>query len=967
MRALQIVAKFLNWGNPAGFLLLLMSLLSNMVSAQFYESGTDPASIKWQQIHTEHFRVIFPEGAAGEGQHAANVLEYIHQAEGKTLTYRPAKIPVVLHNRTAFSNGFVAWAPKRSEWFLTPPQNNYAQDWLEQLAVHEYRHVVQMSKLNQGFTRALGVVVGQQATGVVSGLLPQWFLEGDAVASETALTNAGRGRNPAFEMPLRAIALSENYHHYDKALLGSYRDHVPNQYELGYQMIGMTRERFGAQTFDATVDFVARKPYNFFRYPFSLGLKKETGYRTRQWYQHAFADLTKRWNEQEAKTGYDNITPLTKRTNNIYTSYRSPQYLDDSTFIVQKTGMAQIAQWVKVDKNGHEQVLFTPGFINSDRVSYAKGLLVWTEQVQDVRWTNRSYSIIKLFDLKTGMERTLRQRTRYFSPALSPDGTTIAVVDMPVEGTCAIVLIDVRTGDEIDRIPNPNGTILQIPSWCRDGKNLLAISNDRKGKSIVRINIGTGHYFTVLPSTNDDISYPVDGEGYVFFTGYYNGITNVYAVDHSTGQVMQVSSSRFGSFDPQPNATGDRLAFAEYSVKGYDLVETTLNSAQWQPVEQLTDHSLKLYETLAGQEGFNMQDSIIPDTKHDILPYRKWKNLFHVHSWAPLYYEVDVSDVTSTELYPGLVLLSQDLLGNLTSSAGYSWRGYNAFHAGFTYKGLYPVIDFKVDYGGQTTIITPSDDAPDLNPHNRNTEISVRSYIPFTFTRNRWVTGITPQVELLYNNSYIYTPAMDDYQYGLSEMAYSIRAYRYMKTSVRDLAPRLGILVQGVYKHAPWNTEQLGHIYYMYGRVYLPGFGRHHSLQFSGAWQQQKTSMFMFGSLLRYPRGYLKGRTEKLAVGTVDYSLPLCYPDWNWSFLMYLKRLRTNLFCDVAQNQYRVTNQTSNQRIWLKDEMFSVGIDLLADVNLLQIYFPINLGLRTVYVPQTKELQPSLLFNITFN
>ena len=961
----RIERLFFSYIYHVGFFLLAWLLVNN-ANAQFYESGTEPASVRWQQIHTEHFRIIFPTDAAHDGQRAANVLEYIYQAEGKTLNRYPAKIPVVLHNRTVFSNGFVSWAPKRSEWFLTPPQDNYAQDWLNQLAVHEYRHVVQIDKLNQGLTGVMGFVVGQQAVGAVAGLLPQWFLEGDAVAAETALTNAGRGRNPAFEMPLRTIALSEKYQKYDKALFGSYRDHVPNHYELGYQMVGWTRERYGAKPFETSVNTVARKPYLFPFFPFKLGIKKETGYYTGQLYKNAFADLTLRWNEQEQRTGYDSIVPFTKRTTSLYANYRSPHYLDDSTFVALKTGLAQIAQLVKVDGNGREQILHTPGFINSERISYSNGILAWTEQIQDVRWSNRSYSVVKLFDLQTGRAQTLRQRTRYFSPALSPDGATVAVVEVPVEGDCSIVLLDIFTGEEKDRLPNHGGSFLQTPSWSRDGKSLLTIVNDSKGKSIVRMDVATGEYTTVLPPSHEDISYPVDGGNNVFFTGYYNGITNLYAVDHRTGRPVQVSSARFGAFDPQPNAAGDKLVYADYSVKGYDLVETTLNVAKWTPTDQLTDYSLKLHETLARQEGFNMQDSIIPDMQHPIRTYRKWANLFNVHSWAPLYYEVDVADVASTELYPGMVLLSQDLPGNLTSSAGYSWRGYHALHAGFTYKGLYPVIEFKIDHGGQTSVWRSSQEDSRTLPERRNTYISVRSYIPFTFTRNRWVTGVTPQIRFSYHNYYLYSPASDDYQYGLWEMGYSLQAYRYLKMSVRDLYPRLGVLAQGAFLHTPWNA-QLGYRYYMYGRVYLPGVARHHSLRLSGTWQQQKTNYFLMSSMLKFPRGYLQNRTEKLGVETVDYSLPLCYPDWNWSFFVYLKRLSANLFCDIAQNQYRVTDRNTNQMKWQADKLYSAGVDLLADVHLMQINFPINMGIRTVYVPEIREIQPSLLFSVTFN
>ena len=52
-----------------------------------------------------------------------------------------------MHTRTAQSNGLVAWAPKRIELFTTPHQQIYSQDWLEQLALHEFRHLVQLDKI----------------------------------------------------------------------------------------------------------------------------------------------------------------------------------------------------------------------------------------------------------------------------------------------------------------------------------------------------------------------------------------------------------------------------------------------------------------------------------------------------------------------------------------------------------------------------------------------------------------------------------------------------------------------------------------------------------------------------------------------------------------------------------------------------------------------------------------------------
>ncbi len=946
--------------------IILFLLTSSIpVYSQFYESGTDPASIRWKQIHTKHYRIIFPADAEESGKQTADVLEYIYQAEGKSLDHYPKKIPVVLHNQSIVSNGFVVWAPKRAEWFLTPPPDNYAQSWINQLAIHESRHVVQVDKLNQGFTKALGVAIGQQAVGVVSGLVPQWFLEGDAVATETALSNSGRGRDPAFEMPLRTIALNGDYQFYDKAAFGSYRDYVPNHYELGYQLVARSRERYGSDVFNLPLDYVANEPYFFFVYPFNIGLRKRTGLVTKELYYATINDLTSRWTEQQSAMPYEINTPV-NQIPKIHTNYRSPQYLNDSLFLAQKTGMAQTIQWVSVSKNGKEQVVFNPGIVNTERFSYSNGKLVWSESVSDIRWTNRSYSVVKVLDLHSGKEHMLQRKSRLFSPSLSPDGKTIAAIEISTHNVFALVLLDAVTGHEVTRITSMDE--IQMPSWCADGSHVLLIVNNKDGKSIKKVDLITGWFKPVLAPTFQNIGYPSDAGEYAFFSAHYNGISNIYAVNYQSGEVKQVTSAQFGAFDPQPNMYNNRLLYTEYSATGYNIVEKSMDATQWIPIEALTDHSVKLYETLAAQENFNVQDSVIPKTTHEAKPFRKWTNLFNLHSWAPLYYEVNTSDVSSTKFYPGLVLFSQDLLGNLISSAGYSWRGYNAFHANLTYKGLYPMFDFTFDYGGQQQVLGSStNENYQINPQNQSTSFAVRSYVPFVFTRNRYITGLVPQVKLSYSNSYLYSNVSDNYQRGLWETGYSINVYRYLRPSQRDLFPRWGAVLQAAFQHTPVNTEQLGYIYYAYGRMYFPGALKHHSLQVSGAWQQQHAKYLLFATLLNFPRGYANGRTEKMSMATVEYAFPFAYPDWSWGIFVYLKRARANVFCDIAENRYRVYDRNIQALRWNTNQMLSVGLDLLADANFFQIHFPVSIGLRTVYVPETNKVQPSLLLHVNFN
>lgn len=58
-----------------------------------------------------------------------------------------------------------------------------------------------------GIFKPLYYIIGEQAAGVASFFLPVWFLEGDAVSTETAMSNGGRGRLPEFNMVYRAQML----------------------------------------------------------------------------------------------------------------------------------------------------------------------------------------------------------------------------------------------------------------------------------------------------------------------------------------------------------------------------------------------------------------------------------------------------------------------------------------------------------------------------------------------------------------------------------------------------------------------------------------------------------------------------------------------------------------------------------------------------------------------------------------
>ena len=198
--------------------LLLMVFSTLPLFPQFFEYGQEPASVNWKYADTENFRLIFPSGWDENTSKILWLLEKSYAQNAEEFNHRPKKIPVVIHNLSVVSNGFVAWAPKRMELFPHPDPKGYSGDRFRQLTLHEMRHVMQIDKLNQGFTRVLSTFTGEQGNGLVAGMLPMWVLEGDAILAETGHTLTGRGRLPSFEKELTALLADKpGLYSYDKS------------------------------------------------------------------------------------------------------------------------------------------------------------------------------------------------------------------------------------------------------------------------------------------------------------------------------------------------------------------------------------------------------------------------------------------------------------------------------------------------------------------------------------------------------------------------------------------------------------------------------------------------------------------------------------------------------------------------------------------------------------------------------
>ncbi len=973
--------------------ILLLVFLSNAGRAQYYTSGADPASIQWYKIETENFKVVFPERFSEKGQYIAKVLEEIYKSGGNSLNHKPRKISVLIHSETAYSNGFVTWAPKRIELYSTPHQDMYAQDWLQQLGIHEFRHVVQIDKLNTGFTNMMSYIFGEQAVGAVLGMyVPMWFLEGDAVATETALTQSGRGRSPAFEQAMKAQVLDKKLYSYEKAMFGSYKDFVPDHYEMGYQLVAGARAKYGKEIWESALFNTGRNSQGFT--PFNSGQKKVSGINKVSLYKEVFGDLKQKWDEQNNQTNLSTYHPITS-TDSRFVNFEYPLQLDTNLWVASISGPGEVRRFVKVNANGDYENILTPGNRNREPFSLWGHVLCWAQLEPDARWENRMYSVIKTYDLDTHKLNKISYKSRLFSPALHPDGKRIAAVEVDSDNSYSLVLIDKDSGDKVNEFSYGDNNYLFTPSWNKQGNKLVCIALSEKGKSIVVLNTETGQWQEVLAPSFKEISLARWGDqDDLYFTGTYSGKEEIYIIRN--GEVFQLTQSKYGA--TSATVSENELVYAHYTSDGYQLVKTKIHEENWIPVAVVKDHSPKLYKTISEQEQEKPDFSSIDDqADYSVSKYSKW-NLFQPHSWAPAF--VNIED---TEVRQGISVQSQNLLGTAITTVG--WNAdpqytHEKYYVGFEYQGWYPVLSMNMYMGDYQEIkegfyVNATDTFYSSGVKNNRFRMETGISLPLNFSRTNHSVYLKPSVQYNLIKEPDYAVSREKYtmvgnylrpvsSYNLNveglndqSLEYSLYFHRLKYKAARDVAYRWGQVAELVYQHSPWGNINRGGIAGLFTRLYLPGIGKHDALRLDNAYQYKtmgdqsvSNNQYVFntyGDYFTMPRGYIAQPNDKMYSFKGDYIFPLSNPDLTIPGVLYLKRINCNLFFDYSQTQSEI-RYTSGQSNHHTQNYISTGIELKSEAHLFRFMFPVTIGYRVAeLIHQNHQIKHELLLGLNIS
>lgn len=894
--------------------------LSLSLSAQQF--GGNPPSLKWQQINTDTVRVIFPKGMTQPGERVANIVHYLNRYTRASIGPLERKVSIVLQNQTMQSNGYVQLGPFRSEFYLTPSPTSLdlgSLNWVEQLSVHEYRHVLQNMNFRQGLSKVFSILGGQLGQAAITNIaVPNWFWEGDAVVMETALTPQGRGRLPGFFDGFRGLSLAGKQYAYMKIRNGSYVDYVPDHYPLGYLMATYGRTHYG-QTFwkDVTTDAVR---FRGLFYPLSHSLKKRTGKNITGFYQATLAEYQPLWNSYAARpdtTPAVAVLPVAKPV----TDYKYVYAAGNNEWIVLKNAWNKIPGIYQLNAAGKEHLLVRPGIVYDDFFSYRNGRIVWAAARFDARWSWKDFSVIRIWDNATGRTKTISPRGKFFSPDISANGQQVIAVATTPAMQYSLQLINAQTGAMEKQLPNPENWYYTYPRFTANDQAVISAVRNTKGEmALVQQSLATGESTVLTPFSFTVIGIPAVSGDTVYFTSGHKDVNNVYAITLADKKTYEVTdrgnSAMHMAIDPQK----DSLLFSEFTIKGYKLYHAALHTSAWKEVRVSSDSRSAWL-----QPDFKEGGDILGIVPHDSLPVKKYSQLthpFNFHSWVPSFNDPDY----------GISLIGENILSTTSTSIGYTYNnneGYSDIAAGFTFGGLFPVLSIGADY------------AINRNGLNQNrqrvywNEATVRVGVSVPLNLSRGLYSRSISLGSNYNIRHRYLDSKykgNDLQFLSNTVIFSnqrMKATQNIFTHFGQyLAVQYNTSVNGLY------AEQL------YARLdqYLPGLWQNHNLVLQAAFQQRDQSFnYSFSDNFVYARGYNTPFYTRIYKLGANYHLPLAYPDWGFAQILYFNRIRANLFYDYSMANY------APQRI--NTRYTSAGTELYFDTRIGNA-LPFTFGVR---------------------
>ncbi len=906
---------------------LLFSLSAYSQEAKVLQISQSDSHISWMEINSENFKIVFPEYLQERANYTLNLLEYYRPIVAKSYDYSPKKLTLVIRPEMSLPNGFVSYAPRRSEWFnssaITPLVGSL--EWFQSLAVHEYRHVVQLDYISQGKTRWGYYLFGENILMILNSIvMPNWYYEGDAVWAETVYSDAGRGRSPRWSGRLKALITSMQDFSYDDLIAGDYTNRLPNHYIFGYFLATRMYNVYGKDIMKEIAAYASERPLN--PYAFYNGFQYVTGKDFDVFFTETIQDLKKRWGRptkefhiRHTQVYYDKTYPLVDEMENKYYLHKS---LD--------------SQWALYkDEQKLTELNILPEL---SQVDFKNDIFVHAQNILDNRYLYKGYSDLFLYHTKLGSYQRISWKKRYFHPEFSPDGKRIVAIEMDNNDKYHASVLDLK-GKLIKQIKLGHDEVIAEATWV-DHNTLGIIKLDYQGKKIIsQINLKTNKVTDLTPATRNNLYNLRYAQKRFYFEADYKGTTQIFSYHPKSMTTKQCTTEFIAAYTPyifedtlyysNESRNGKRLKLLELDqcqrvVKNLFAMNTYLGKTASDFYHQTNPVEIKNYKK------FYTKKADAPSAHNELT------GLFSPHSWSFIGARGWQLQGTSNTM-----LGAWGLNAYIGSSAEEN-RPFTGFN--LSYAKYYPILSFTADYVKRNLEIISG-----LNSEWTELKTNLDMTLPYIFTHNLYtsINSLTLGVGRIAvsENDYTDPEHLNDDEINTKKINISTSYEKNM--TYRQIQPSYAASMNLSYTDiAPKNSDVTNYYGQLGLNFNLPGFLHNHgwNLTLRREWRPKNRNLYQLqGNYIptfgyTFSRGYNYEFTADFNKASLEYILPLAYPKGGYKDWIYFTRIYAKVWSDHTnkRNEFGDYHALNSQ-----------GVDFIFNSNTFR-KLPLAYGIRLI-------------------
>jgi hypothetical protein len=881
--------------------LFLLAPVANLCAQRF---GGNPPSLKWKQINTDTARIIFPTGLDKQARDVTGIIHHLVDSSQHSIGGQLKKINIVLQNQTLISNGYVALGPYRSEFFLTPRQDNFelgTLPWHKMLALHEYRHVQQYNNFRRGISRIAYYLFGEQGQALANGIsVPDWFFEGDAVYQETIMSKQGRGKIPYFFNPYHSLWAADKKYSWMKLRNGSLRDMVPDHYRLGYMMVNYGRTKYGDSVWRKITGDAAA--YKGLIYPLQHAIKKYTGEEYASFRSHAMQQF-------KLPVHTDSASNYGRANIHFKADEEFPQWMNVSEIVYLKTTYKNIpAFYIRNINTGEEKKLAVKDISIDNYFSYKNGKIVYASYKPDIRWGWRNYGVINILDT-SGDSRIITTKTKYLCPDISADGSLVVAVNADPSGENNLHILNAATGALINEVPNKDSLVFTQPKFYNNSTIISAVRNTNGEIALASVNSAKGDYKLLTPFSFNIIGYPLVNGDTIHFTMSYQGRDRLFSIINNQVFLFNPEYPNYSTGDYHLSSNSRNYTWMMFTAAGFHTVN---GSGKYEKID-LKDNEI------------NNKLIIASNVNYVTNNYKKTFKIFNFHSWRPY-----ISDPEYTYSLSG-----ENILNTFLSELYFTYNRNERFKetgASFAYGGWFPVIRAGASYIFDRSF---ADTANTITWNEFNTNIGVS--VPLSFTRGSYSQSFSAAAT--FNNRNVnYTGAsksrFENKQFNFADMSLSFTNQQLK--ALQNIYPKIAQSIS--LRHRFILNKYTANQFTANGSFYFPGLFPNHNIVLQGSYQGRDTlQQYNFSNIFSMSRGYSDINFPRMWRAGINYHFPIVYPDFGFGNIVYLLRVRGNAFYDYSR--------IKSLRTGTAYELRSTGLEIYFDSKWWN-QLPVSFGIR---------------------